>query len=331
MQRSQLFVLLAVLVVAFILTSGGLTYLYFDSFKVQPLSSSELSSAIAVTPVSSQIAQISRESDPTYSEPVRFSTTRSRSHSSDDSDNSSDNVPSFDLTSGLGLYLPFDESSGATLFDDSSPFGTDGTCSGVFCPVSGSAGRRGNALSFEGSDIVLVPNRANVHGNTSFTIASWVYIQNFSDPWATIITKINGNLDCQSRDDCSNREYGLWVEEEGFIEFDITTSNNVDRAKTSCYTERGVVRAGEWNHLAAVADGTHQSMKIYVNGRLSAECSDPYLRFGLRNSDGPVMIGRMLNAEWNPTGAALSGLLDDLRYYQNRALDSSEILALFRQ
>jgi hypothetical protein len=158
-----------------------------------------------------------------------------------------------------------------------------------------------------------------------------VYIQNFSDPWATIIAKINGNLDCQSRDDCSNREYGLWVEEEGFVEFDITTSNNIDRAKTSCYTERGVVRAGEWTHLVAVADGAHQSLKIYVNGRLSAECSDPYLRFGLRNSDGPVMVGRMLNVEWNPTGAALTGLLDDFRYYQNRALDSSEILALFKQ
>lgn len=331
MQQRQWFAVLVVLVIAFVLTSTGLLYLAIDDSDYLSGSASAAPQEVYVPRTVPQTEVISEMNDPYKTSIVELRAHRSNNNDNDDDDSDDDNdEPGFDLTSGLGLHLMFDDANGSMSFVDSSPFGTAGVCSGTQCPTLTSQGRVNGAAFFDGhNDIVIVPNRVNIHASTSFTIASWVFIENFTEGWAGIASKIDGPVDCRTSTDCSNREYGVWVNSEGFIEFDITTLNNVGRSKISCYTQPGAVRAGDWQHIVAIADGAHESMKLYVNGHLQSECATPDLGYGLRDSDGPLMIGRMLNTTWGSI-TPLNGRLDDFRFYQNRVLDAAEVRALSR-
>ena len=85
-------------------------------------------------------------------------------------------------------------------------------------------------------------------------------------------------------------------------------------------SKRGVVFAGQWHHIAVIADSTEGRATIFVNGR------DVTLMPGLRRDfklAGPLLIGRRLKGGPLP----FDGQLDDIRIY-GRALSTSEISAL---
>ncbi len=228
------------------------------------------------------------------------------------------------LTEGLFAWFKFDESGNVTSFGDSSGEGNSLTCSGNACPATAD-GRIGRAAVFDGFDNILLANDdSSLHPSSSVSIATWVHVNSIRSTWGAIVLKNDGTLDCRAPNDCSNREYGLWVRNDGGAEFDVTPANRFGTGKVDCLLSTGSVPFNRWVHLAAVANGDDQTMKIYVDGDLVQTCSQPTLASGIHNSNGPLMVGRVVNATWGDSRIGIGGSIDDLRLY-NRALSADEI------
>jgi uncharacterized repeat protein (TIGR01451 family) len=73
--------------------------------------------------------------------------------------------------------FPFDEESGAQVFQDASGFENDATCQGDDrCPAAGEPGVIGQSLRFDGDDYVDVPDVDALAVYTGpFTLSAWVY------------------------------------------------------------------------------------------------------------------------------------------------------------
>jgi hypothetical protein len=177
---------------------------------------------------------------------------------------------------------------------------------------------------FDGFDNMLTAaDDSSLHAAQSVSISSWVYVNSIQSTWGAIALKTDGSVDCRDPQDCSNREYGLWIKNDGGAEFDITPISRFGIGKVDCILPAGSVPFNQWAHIAGVANGADETMKIYVNGDLVKTCSQPTLSSGIYNSDGPLMVGRV-NANWGDLRIGLGGSIDDLRIY-DRALTQDEI------
>jgi hypothetical protein len=224
---------------------------------------------------------------------------------------------------GLLAWFKFDEDGNASVFSDSSGEGNDLSCSGNECPMTAS-GRIGRSAMFDGFDNMLTAaDDSSLHAAQSVSISSWVYVNSIQSTWGAIALKTDGSVDCRDPQDCSNREYGLWIKNDGGAEFDITPISRFGIGKVDCILPAGSVPFNQWAHIAGVANGADETMKIYVNGDLVKTCSQPTLSSGIYNSDGPLMVGRV-NANWGDLRIGLGGSIDDLRIY-DRALTQDEI------
>jgi hypothetical protein len=235
----------------------------------------------------------------------------------------SNNSEENSLTQGLLAWFKFDEDANSNVFRDSSGEGNDLTCSGNACPTNGT-GRNGRSATFDGfSTMLSADDDSSLHAALSVSIASWVYVTSIQGEWGTVVLKTDGLVDCRAPQDCSNREYGLWVRNNGGAEFDVTPVSRFGIGKVDCILPAGSVPFNQWAHIAGVANGADQTMKVYVNGNLIRTCSQPTLSSGIYNSNGPLMVGRS-NANWGDLRIGLGGSIDDLRIY-DRALTQDEV------
>ncbi len=202
------------------------------------------------------------------------------------------------IYSGLHSWWRFDESSGAVASDTSG-----NQQPGAVGGATWTAGKEGNALSFDGNDTVYVGPDASLLGNTDFTLGAWVKV-NPGSPLGTVI---------QQRDPGATGyqgEYMLNVNANGTVnffvynggyQFDITTA--------------ATVNDGQWHYLTAIREGTNGY--IYIDGVQAASGSGAVKALLQRS----VSIGY----DHRDSNKYFTGLIDDVRVY-SRALSSAEIM-----
>ncbi|MBT7875202.1 MAG: DUF1592 domain-containing protein [Verrucomicrobia bacterium] len=166
----------------------------------------------------------------------------------------------------------------------------------------------GQALSLDGPDNTLViPANENLRvGQGSFTVSAWIFPEKLQQ----------GGMVAMGR-------YGRrgWV-------FDMPNDRGVLRLETfrdyqkpsgTVRSKAGILRAGQWQHVAAVVERGAQGTRLYVNGYEVA--SGNIQDVDLDDPASDLHIGRV------PEANLFDGAIDEVRLHR-RALDVSEIQAL---
>jgi hypothetical protein len=196
---------------------------------------------------------------------------------------------------GLVLGLGFEEGAGSTTADVSG-MGHTATLSGAAWTT---AGRFGNALSFDGTnDLLTVGDTAVLRLTTNLTLEAWVRPTSVFS-WRTVLIK----------------------ERTGGLAYALYGSD--DSSRPAGYVRLGTdvgiagptsIATNTWTHLALTYDGV--TLRLYVNG---AQVRSQALTGSIATSTSPLRIGG--NNVW---GEFFAGLIDEVRIY-NRALSAAEI------
>jgi glucose/arabinose dehydrogenase len=195
---------------------------------------------------------------------------------------------------GLVGAWSFDEASGTTA-TDASGSGNNGAISGP----ARTAGKFGNALSFDGVNDWVTVNDANSLDLTNrMTLEAWVRPTGLGD-WRTVLLK----------------------ERPGHLAYALYGSTDNGRPAGHVFTNADIALRGPsalvantWSHLAFTYDGA--TTRLYVNGTQVATAA---LTGNALTSSSPLRIGG--NSVW---GEWFSGAIDEVRIY-NRALTATEI------
>jgi uncharacterized repeat protein (TIGR01451 family) len=211
----------------------------------------------------------------------------------------------------VGLYLPFDEESGATTFADHSGNGYDGACTGSSCPTAGTAGNVVRAVDFDGTDDqVTVPYQA-LDNLPRGTIATWLYLD-ANDAETLLARQKDGAF-----------TYGLLT--VGYSP-DLTGDPGrlYFRAEESGPTVQSSVTlaTGQWYHVAVTFDT--MGARFYVDGAFAGSDSGNYALPSDLTGGSLTTVGAWLG---EGGGRYLDGKLDDLRIYAG-VLSPDEIQAL---
>ncbi len=164
-----------------------------------------------------------------------------------------------------------------------------------------SAGKFGNALSFNGTNAwVTVNSSSSLTLTTGMTAEAWVNPTALGNAYRAVIF----------REQPGNEVYSLYADQAGsqFPTGEVYVNGYKDANGTA------VLPLNSWTHLAETYDGS--SVRLYVNGTL---VSTTAAAGSLASSTSPLRIGG--NSIW---GEYFSGLIDEVRVY-NRALSAAEI------
>ena len=201
-----------------------------------------------------------------------------------------------DNASGLVLALAFDEGSGGTTVDNSGN-GNDGSIGNA---VWTTAGRFGNALSFNGSNaLVTVPDADSLDLTTGMTLQAWVHPSVVSGRWRDVIFKGLNDIYYLEATSSGGGAPGVGG----------TFANSPLKGPTTLPTNA-------WSHLAGTYDGI--TLRLYVDGVEVANQAQTGL---IETSADALTIGGDILY-----GQYFAGLIDEVRIY-NRALSAAEIQA----
>lgn len=193
-------------------------------------------------------------------------------------------------------------------------------------PVGGigfTNGRYAQAFNFDGiNDGINVPDSTSLQLTQSMTIEGWVYIrawpyepQNFWGVAAIVF---------RADDRAGLDPYHLMVRgTTRMLEFTITGANGQSAML------QAPVSTGQWFHVAATLDDLSSSMKIYVNGSVSAQTNTALRPLGPleASANSGLGIGNVQGAGISPFRFPFNGLIDNLRMY-SRALSAGEIQSI---
>lgn len=210
----------------------------------------------------------------------------------------------------LILRMPFDEVTGSTVTDVTSPANNGAFGSDV--PMWTTEGRIGGALDFSDSDtaIVSIPHAPELDGMQQLTISLWVKLAAADNATHNILAKRLGNS-------TSLNAYTI-------------NSTNVEKISVQIHNQTSLVstevlEVGQWYHVAAVFDGSKpsQNLLLYLNGNPEQESTLSITSVPVQ-STANLMIG---DANQSIT-EGFDGMIDEVRIY-NRALSLAEIQELF--
>jgi chitodextrinase len=190
----------------------------------------------------------------------------------------------------------FDEGSGTSIADASANH-LSGTLSNAVWTI---AGRYGNALSFNGTARVVVPDAAALHLTSAMTLEAWVNPSASPPGWVDVVYKGNDNYYLES----GTSQNGAPGAGATAGSANVNAFGNASLPLTT------------WSHLAATYDGT--TLRLYVNGTQAG--SQP-LTGALATSTNPLEIGG--NSLF---GQFFTGVIDEVRVY-NVALTPTQIQA----
>jgi hypothetical protein len=181
--------------------------------------------------------------------------------------------------------------------------GLTATCDVPACPQP-SAGRRGQALQFDGVDDCLRVQAAAVLLRQQFTIALWAR-QASTGPMTSVSQPhpAGGVFD------------NSWELEAGF-NLDFTFTINHAGTLDEIGTISGLIALDTWYHLAASWDGARQ--RIFVDGSLR---QDVAYAGAIPYDSTPMFIGCDDNAG---TYQPFAGMIDEVELY-DRALSPAEV------
>ena len=197
-------------------------------------------------------------------------------------------------TAGLVAAYGFNENTGTTTAD-SSGNNLTGTIAGAAWTT---AGKNGNALSFDGANDMVSIADNSVLDVATVTLMAWVRPTTLGDWRTAVLKESNGGL-----------AYALYAEDNlSRPAAYINLGQDRDATGTTALV------ANTWTHIAMTYDGT--AIGFYTNGALVATTT---VSGTLATSTQPLRIGG--NAIWSEFFA---GQIDDVRVY-NRALSLAEI------
>jgi hypothetical protein len=205
-----------------------------------------------------------------------------------------------DITTGLVGWWKMDEGSGTVSTADSSGYGYTGTL--VNSPTW-VAGKKGNALSFNGSGQGI--NISDIPGIQYPTISAWI---------KTTV----GSGHVINRDYANSGSHRLWQYRLGggieviFFKDDVTPNNATSATN---------VADGNWHLTTVTWDGT--TIRAYVDG--VADGTPKSFSGTLNSAANGISIGLH---SWMTGGTDFVGVMDDVRIY-SRALSASDVAELY--
>lgn len=181
------------------------------------------------------------------------------------------------------------------------------------------AGKVGQAFNLGGaSDYISVPSSPALHSDRQLTVMGWFRANALSPEWQTVFWKGN-TPDCTTS--CENREYGMWINQGGYLHFASTPADRIGVDQLTANTPAGRIVAGQWYHFAGVINSDANTMAVFVNGTNAVTTT--YSTAGIRTSTGALHLGVTAGG-----GNQFNGLLDEVAIF-NRALSSNEIAAIY--
>ncbi|MHC5073824.1 MAG: LamG domain-containing protein, partial [Planctomycetota bacterium] len=181
----------------------------------------------------------------------------------------------------------------------------DGTINGAVR----TAGRLGNALSFDGTDDnINVPDSQSLDITDVVTMEAWVKIDTYPTEWNLVLFKGNYN---------TNRNYGMWVRNTGDILVSYLSGDWY-----SFYPAGQGFTTGVWHHLVGIIDTTNNYRAIYIDGELKAE-DDVTIIPSLTVNDNPLYMGSVSG------NFPFDGIIDEVSVY-NKRLAETEIRDRYR-
>ena len=180
----------------------------------------------------------------------------------------------------------------------------DGIAMGDLSAGQDQSGNAAGAYSFDGAgDYIALPDSGGVASlQPDLTFSAWVYPEAYGDGWMTVFAH--------------DRHWHLRLESGRVNAW--TYGTEMDAPDI---TSTDVAVAAAWSHVAFTYDTNH--LRIYVNGKLSAETEYQSTSIGSGRSGTGPMLGKGLDDSWDD----FNGLMDDVRFY-DRALSAEEIAQL---
>ncbi|MEI9924494.1 MAG: DUF4347 domain-containing protein [Bradyrhizobium sp.] len=126
----------------------------------------------------------------------------------------------------------------------------------------------GNALHFDGNDFVEMADSPTLHSSSDLTISGWFKADGFPRTWQNIFFKGDAP---DTISNGPNREFGLWLNSAGYLDFSSTPVSQVNTAQDELDTASGLIKAGQWYHFDAEISASGNFMRLYLNGELVAQ------------------------------------------------------------
>ncbi|MEP7300698.1 MAG: LamG-like jellyroll fold domain-containing protein, partial [Caldimonas sp.] len=177
-------------------------------------------------------------------------------------------------------------------------------------PIDWTDGQVGGGLSLNPQQHLVVQAAPSLDLGTTVTMEAWLEVDRFDATWTPVFYKGNGNS--------QQRTYSLWLNADGRVRVAVG-----DGGLESVETAAGLVRPGQWVHVAGVVDRSTGSVRIVVDG---VERANGSIRTGASTASpaAPLLIGA--TAEIDNSYASLFGIVDELRVW-SVARSTAEIAA----
>jgi hypothetical protein len=209
-------------------------------------------------------------------------------------------------------YWRLDETNGTTAFDQANfnsgtyanvTLGQPGNNASPCFPSTGALAAQFGPTNGAQSYISIPSIRLDEPFGVSsrFTIAAWVNASTAISLGAGIVSKGDGGGDEQFSLDCggTNKAFRFFI-------------RSADRDGGKVYVaESTVVPDNQWHHLVAVIDTPVQTIRLYVDGNLTAETKDYWLQ-SLRPTSVPARIGARSAAAGQPPNLQFIGKIHDV-------------------
>ncbi len=238
-----------------------------------------------------------------------------------------------DITSGLVLYLPLNETSGLTA-SDASGLGNNGTLINFSGDNSyWTNGWLNGGLQIGGTttpvtNYVSIPdspslnfNNTNAVNTTSnvFTLAVWAKVPTIQTAGGAILAKGTGG----------NEQYDIDINPATTAaRYRIVLRNNANAAVTLSST---VAPNNAWTHVVVTVDARNtasQTIRMYING-ISNNTATSTVLGTLKAGSNPVAVGARQQAAAAYNFAITNSTVDEVRIY-NRILSPSDVFELYQ-
>jgi hypothetical protein len=201
----------------------------------------------------------------------------------------------YENSSGLIGYWKLDSNA-----NDNSGYGNDGTIVGAGIV----AGKLGNALYFDGTDIVSIPQSSSLNLSTDQTLSAWVKYTTNGTNVRVIIEKraSGGSINYRMYETLAGLLGCEWYDGTSDIGAFSTTVKNDD----------------QWHYTVCVRDSVNNRGYIYVDGVMNQNVSDTTVDANILNAGNLWFAVGGLGIQY------FNGTIDDVKLY-NRALSQSEV------